>query len=131
MTEKETTTMEEIVDSATQPEKITQEELNKLQVTIRTMDRLTADVGRVEVQKHLMMEGMKKHQDEVNEHRTNFMEKYGTDNVNIQTGAIAYTPEQEQALSNPEGNPNPNPNPNPQEDLTQTAQENGEADKED
>jgi len=126
MENKETTNMEEIVDSATQPEKITQEELNKLQVTIRTMDRLTADVGRIEVQKHIMMEGMKKHQDEVDEHRANFMEKYGTDNINIQTGAIAPPPKQEQTT-----NPEENPNPNPEENPTQITQENGEADKED
>ena len=120
MENTETTNMEEIVDSATQPEiqKITQEELNKLQATIRTMDRLTADVGRIEVQKFALMEGMKKQQDEVNEHRANFMEKYGTDNINIQTGAIAPAPEQEQTL-------------NPEENPTQTTQENGEADKED
>ena len=36
-TKEETTTMEEIVDSVTKPEKITNEELANLQATIRNM----------------------------------------------------------------------------------------------
>ena len=114
MTKKkeETTTMEEIVDSAAKPEKITDEELVRLQATIRNMDRLTADVGRIEVQKFTILESMKSFQSEINEHRSSFMQKYGTDNVNIQTGVVAYPQEEDETP-----------------DPTQNIQENGEADK--
>ena len=122
MTEKETTTMEEIVDSTARPEKITEKELNELQITIRTVDRLTADVGRIEVQKFSLLDAMKKSNEEVNVHRAKFQDKYGTDNINIQTGVIAYPPEEDE---------NQNQTPNPEENPTQNIQENGETDKED
>jgi len=75
------------------PEKITDDELNTLQATVRTIDRLTADVGRMEIQKHAIMKAMEKTQGTIETMRTDFMKTYGTDNVNIQTGEIAYAPE--------------------------------------
>ena len=97
---KEETKIEEIVDSVSKQEKITEQELNALQITIRTLDRLTADVGRMEVQKFGLLEAMKKSQKEVDEHRARFVEKYGTDNINIQTGDIAYAPEASEETTN-------------------------------
>ena len=76
------------------PERVSDEELVKLQSTIRTIDRLTSDVGRIEVQKYAALVAMQKVQGNVDEMRTEFMNKYGTDNINIQTGDIAYTPEE-------------------------------------
>jgi len=75
------------------PEAITQEDLNKLQTTVRTMDRLTADVGRMEIQKFQMMTAMGTVQADIDSMRVEFTEKYGSDNVNIQTGEISYPEE--------------------------------------
>ena len=100
------TKKEELVDLA-KPTKLDDKELSTLQATVRTIDRLTADVGRMETQKYAMLVAMQKVQGNIQEMRNMFMEKYGTDNINIQTGEIAYAPE------------------NP------TSQENGEADKKD
>ena len=75
------------------PEKITETELGELQSTVRTIDRLTADIGRIEVQKYSVMKAMEKIQGTIESMREDFMKTYGTDNVNIQTGAIAYAPE--------------------------------------
>tara|TARA_R110000823_G_scaffold152413_3_gene283359 strand:- start:7 stop:324 length:318 start_codon:yes stop_codon:yes gene_type:complete len=80
---------EEIIDF-TKPEKISAEELAALQTTIRTIDRLTADIGRIETQKYAMLVGMQTIQKEIDASRNEFMSKYGTDNVNIQTGDISY-----------------------------------------
>tara|TARA_R100000458_G_C8237539_1_gene217457 strand:+ start:850 stop:1173 length:324 start_codon:yes stop_codon:yes gene_type:complete len=82
------------------PEKINEEELNSLQATVRTMDKLTDDVGRMEVQKYALLKAMEKTQDTIQELRKTFMKNYGTDNINIQTGEIAY----------PEETPNPEEN---------------------
>tara|TARA_R100001510_G_C7628916_1_gene188215 strand:- start:56 stop:349 length:294 start_codon:yes stop_codon:yes gene_type:complete len=76
------------------PERLSDEELVKLQSTIRTIDRLTSDVGRIEVQKYAALVAMQKVQSNVDEMRAEFMNKYGTDNINIQTGDIAYAPEE-------------------------------------
>ena len=78
------------------PEKITDAELNTLQTTVRTIDRLTADVGRIETQKYALMKAMEKTQATIETMRTDFMNTYGTDNVNIQSGEIAYAPEKEE-----------------------------------
>jgi hypothetical protein len=86
------------------PEKITDAELNTLQATVRTIDRLTADVGRMEIQKHAMMKAMEKTQETIETMRTDFMKTYGTDNVNIQTGEIAYASETPETPENGEVN---------------------------
>ena len=82
------------------PEKIEDQELTELQAIIRNTDRLTAEIGRVEVQKHSMLIAMQEIQEQINIKRTEFMDKYGSDNINIQTGEIAY----------PEETPNPEEN---------------------
>ena len=74
-------------------EKITDSELEKLQSTVRTIDRLTIDIGRIEIQKYAVMKAMEKIQTEIETLRKDFLASYGTDNVNIQTGEIAYAEE--------------------------------------
>ena len=75
------------------PEKITQEELTQIQEIIRATDRLTNDIGRLETQKYSMLVAMQKVQDDINGKRDEFLKKYGSDNINIQTGEIAYNTE--------------------------------------
>ena len=82
------------------PEKLDEKELNSLQSTIRTIDKLTDDVGRLEIQKYALLKAMEKTQDTIQGLRKTFMKNYGTDNINIQTGEIAY----------PEETPNPEEN---------------------
>ena len=72
------------------PEKIDEKELSSLQSTIRTMDKLTDDVGRMEIQKYALLKAMETTQETIKDLRKAFLEKYGTDNINIQTGEIAY-----------------------------------------
>ena len=109
---KTKTKKEEAIDF-TKPEKISEKELNGLQTTVRTIDRLTADLGRMESQKYALLKAMDKIQDNIDSLRKDFIEKYGTDNINIQTGEIAYAPE----------------NPNTEETIN--PKENGETDKKD
>ena len=103
MAKTETKQEEEVLDF-TKAEKITKEELVKLQSTVRTIDRLTADVGRIETQKYGLLVAMQKVQGNIDEMRQEFMKSYGTDNINIQTGEIAYSPEEEKAKENGEVN---------------------------
>ena len=78
------------------PEKINKDELNNLQTVIRTTDKLTDDVGRLELQKYALLKAMETIQENISDIRKSFVEKYGTDNINIQTGEIAYPAEQEE-----------------------------------
>ena len=86
------------------PEKIEEKELAGLQTIIRNIDRLTADIGRMETQKYAMLVAMQKVQEEINVKRVEFMDKYGSDNINIQTGVIAYPEETTNTKENGEVN---------------------------
>ena len=123
MAKTKTPKTEKVIDLTPKAEKINAQELAKLQATIKTIDSLTVDVGRIEVQKYGLMKAMGNVQQDVETMRQEFNDKYGTDNINIQDGTIGYPPEN----PNPEGNQTPNPEENP----TQTTQENGETNKED
>ena len=99
---KETKEVKEEIIDFTKPEKVTDKELEELQATIRSIDRLTIDVGRIETQKFALMTAMQKVQTDIETKRTDFLAKYGTDNVNIQTGEIAYAPETPETPETPE-----------------------------
>ena len=91
------------------PEKINEEQLARLQSSVKTIDQLTHEVGQIEIRKHALMKAMESVQKRLEEFRQELVKEYGTDNINIQTGAIAHTEE--------------NSTPNPKE--------NGETDKKD
>tara|TARA_R100000656_G_scaffold56368_1_gene44353 strand:+ start:56 stop:388 length:333 start_codon:yes stop_codon:yes gene_type:complete len=79
---------EKIVDLNPKPERIEDHELAELQSTIQNIDKLTIDVGRLEVQKATMLQAMNSFTENINKLRAEFTKKYGTDNINIQTGEI-------------------------------------------
>ena len=91
------------------PEKVDEQELARLQSSIKTIDQLTHEVGTIEIRKHALMKAMESVQQRIEAFRGELMKKYGTDNVTIADGTINY----------PEENPQPK------------AEENGEADKKD
>ena len=72
------------------PEKISDSQLNKVQSTVKTMDQLTVELGRLRVQEHGLLKGMESIQTELDLLRQEFKKEYGTDNINIQDGTIKY-----------------------------------------
>ena len=93
MAKRKTPKAEKIIDLTPKAEKINEQELAKLQATIKTIDQLTGDVGRMEVQKYGLMKAMGKVQQNIETMRQEFNNKYGTDNINIQDGTIGYPEE--------------------------------------
>ena len=89
------------------PEKINEEQLARLQSSIKTIDQLTHEVGQIEIRKHALMKAMESVQKRLEEFRQELVKEYNTDNINIQTGVISYN----------------DPTPNPEE--------NGKTDKKD
>ena len=100
MAKRKTPKKEKMVDLSPKQEKITDGELTKVHSTVKTMDQLTTELGRMELHKYGLLKSIEKVQTELDQLRAKFMNEYGTDNVNIQTGEIGYPPE----------NPNPKPN---------------------
>tara|TARA_R100000963_G_scaffold29932_1_gene21182 strand:- start:3 stop:293 length:291 start_codon:yes stop_codon:yes gene_type:complete len=75
------------------PEKINEQQLAKLQSHIKTIDQLTMQIGHVEMQKYHTLKGMESVQQTIEILRAEFIKDYGTDNINIQDGTIAYPEE--------------------------------------
>tara|TARA_R100001530_G_C4298897_1_gene149962 strand:+ start:854 stop:1159 length:306 start_codon:yes stop_codon:yes gene_type:complete len=85
------------------PEKITDIQLNSVQSCVRTMDQLTMNAGRIEVQKHALLTSLQTIQTDLDNLRGEFIKQYGTDNINIEDGSIVY-PEQSNSKEDGEAN---------------------------
>ena len=93
MAKTKTPKAEKVIDLTPKAEKITDEQLNRLQRTIKTIDYLTMDVGKMEIKKSNLIRAMEGVQTDVDDLRNEFRKEYGTDNINIQDGSIEYSPE--------------------------------------
>tara|TARA_R110002126_G_scaffold244725_1_gene388011 strand:+ start:507 stop:809 length:303 start_codon:yes stop_codon:yes gene_type:complete len=72
------------------PEKITDEQLKKVQDTVNDLNRTQLEIGSMEVKKHEMMHQIAGLRDELTLLQTEFEKEYGTFDVNIQDGVINY-----------------------------------------
>jgi len=72
------------------PEKITDEQLKKVQDTVNSINRAQLEIGSVELKKHEMMHQIAGLRDGLTELQTEFDKDYGTFDINIQDGTINY-----------------------------------------
>ena len=79
------------------PEKITDEQLKKVQDVINDINRSQMEVGSMETKKHAIMHHITVLQETVGEMRDEFEKDYGTADVDIQTGTINYPKENGEA----------------------------------
>tara|TARA_R110001606_G_scaffold380594_1_gene541200 strand:- start:38 stop:340 length:303 start_codon:yes stop_codon:yes gene_type:complete len=80
------------------PEKITDEQLKKVQDTVNNLNRSQLEIGSMELKKHEIMHKMAGLRDELTVLQSDFEKEYGTFDINIQDGIINY-PENGQADS--------------------------------
>ena len=85
---------EKLVDL--KPEKITDEQLNKIQTIVSNINKAQMEIGRYEAGKHTLLHTVYELQDELKVVQDELEKDYGTVNVNIETGVIQY-PDNEQA----------------------------------
>jgi len=83
-------TKEKIVDVKAKPEKITDEQLTKVQDTVNSINRAQLEIGNIEVRKHEMMHQIAGLRDNLTLLQNEFEKEYGTFDVDIQTGVINY-----------------------------------------
>tara|TARA_R110000824_G_scaffold169254_1_gene346368 strand:- start:768 stop:1073 length:306 start_codon:yes stop_codon:yes gene_type:complete len=93
MAKRKTPKADKVIDLKPKAEKITDKELNLLQSTIKTIEHFTNDIGRLEIQKNILIQALMPHQKNIEVMRKEFNEEYGTDEINIQDGTINYPPE--------------------------------------
>ena len=79
------------------PEKITDEQLKKVQDTVNNINRSQLEIGSLEVKKHEMMHGIAGLRDELTLLQGEFEKDYGTFDIDIQTGTINYPKENGEA----------------------------------
>ena len=72
------------------PEKITADQLNKVQGTVNNINRAQLEIGSIELKKHEMMHQIAGLKDELTLLQGEFEKDYGTFDINIQDGVINY-----------------------------------------
>mgnify|MGYP003655974487 CR=1 FL=1 len=82
--------MEKVIDLKPKVEKITKDQLAKVQETINGINRGQLEIGSLEVKKHEMMHGISGLRDELTVMQAEFEKEYGTFDINIQDGTINY-----------------------------------------
>ena len=75
------------------PEKITDEQLKKVQDTVNNLNRAQLEIGMMEIKKHEMMHQIAGLRDELTVLQGEFEKEYGTFDINIQDGMINYPAE--------------------------------------
>ena len=72
------------------PEKITDEQLKKVQDTVNNINRAQLEIGSMELKKHELMHSIASLRDELTVLQGEFEKDYGTFDINIQDGKINY-----------------------------------------
>jgi len=75
------------------PEKITDEQLKKVQDTVNSINRAQLEIGSMEIKKHEVMHNIAGLRDELTLLQAEFEKDYGTFDINIQDGVINYPKE--------------------------------------
>ena len=83
------TKKEKVVDL--KPEKITDEQLKKVQSLINIINRNNLEIGSMEIKKHEIMHNIAGLRDELTKLQTEFETEYGTYDIDIQDGTINYS----------------------------------------
>ena len=97
MAKRKTPKADKIVDLKPKAEKITEEQLSKVQNTVNGMNRTQLEIGSIELRKHELLHSIAGLRDELTLLQSEFEKEYGTFDVDIQTGAINYPKENGEA----------------------------------
>tara|TARA_R100000908_G_C3675027_1_gene96277 strand:- start:299 stop:598 length:300 start_codon:yes stop_codon:yes gene_type:complete len=90
MAKVKTPKKEKIVDLKPKAEKITNEQLKKVQSVVNTLNRAQLELGMIETKKHSLLHTVMTIQDQLTLMQSEFEKEYGTNDINIQTGEINY-----------------------------------------
>ena len=69
---------------------IKDEQLKELQQVVSAINKLQFDIGTMEAQKHEALHALFQGRDKLNNVQAEMEEQYGTNDINIQSGAINY-----------------------------------------
>ena len=72
------------------PEKISNEQLNKIQTIVNNINSCRLDIGNIEIQKQGLINMVSELNNQLSGLRDEFKKEFGTDDINIHTGEINY-----------------------------------------
>tara|TARA_R100001443_G_C3227721_1_gene147581 strand:+ start:251 stop:535 length:285 start_codon:yes stop_codon:yes gene_type:complete len=75
------------------PEKVTEEQLKKVQDTVNNINRVQIELGSMEIRKHDLLHNIAGLRDELKVIQQEFEKDYGTYDININDGLINYPKE--------------------------------------
>ena len=78
------------VDLKPRAEKITDQQLERLQKAAQGINKMQSEIGALETRKHSILHMIATMQDVIEELREEFKKDYGSDEVNIMDGTIKY-----------------------------------------
>ena len=78
------------VDLKPRAEKITDQQLERLQKAAQGINKMQSEIGALETRKHSILHMVATMQDVIEELREEFKRDYGSDEVNIMDGTIKY-----------------------------------------
>ena len=84
---------EKIVDLAPKAEKVTKEQLEKIQNIVDRINNAQMNIGQLESRKHQLLHMIAGVNDELHLLQNELEKEYGTNDVNIQDGTINYPKE--------------------------------------
>jgi len=93
MAKRKTPKAEKIVDLKPKAEKITDEQLVRVQSAVRSVNDHQMEIGRMETRKHQILHNLGTIQDQLAILQDELQKEYDTVDINIETGAINYPPE--------------------------------------
>ena len=104
MAKRKTKKAEKVIDLNPKPAKISDDHLQRLRSVVGGIDRFTMDLGKLALQKNAIIKAVEGAQGNIEVLRKEFLEEYGTDNINIQDGTIGYETEVSNSEENGEAN---------------------------
>jgi len=93
MAKRKTPKAENVIDLTPKAEKITDEQLKKLQEVISNLNRSQMEIGQMETRKHELLHNVAVLRDGLTLLQSEFEKEYGTVDINIQKGTINYPPD--------------------------------------
>ena len=81
---------EKVIDLKAKAENVTEDELKELRSSVGSITSILNEIGRLEAQKHEFLHHYATVQDQISMLKSSMVEKYGTYDINIETGKINY-----------------------------------------
>ena len=97
MAKTKTKKQEKIVDLKPKAEKITEQELSKVQGVVNSINRSQIEIGMIETRTHTILKSIGVYQEQLSLMQQNFEKEYGTSNIDITSGKINYSEENGEA----------------------------------